>query len=450
MMPTYTPIQSITTISTSTEITFSNIPQIYQDLVVVASMKGTTGTVSGVGLQFNGDTSSLYSFTYVQGTGSAAQSARTTNQASINIGPGNAQIPTASNTFGPCVFNVQNYSNATTNKAVIQRGNNSSEMVGLLSGVWRSTAAITSMRLFIYAGSFDSGCTFDLYGISPVAAQTTKAFGGTEIYYDSTYAYHVFKGSGSFTPLSNITADVLVIAGGGAGGSDGGRGGGGGAGGLRFINTVSLSANTTYPCLIGAGGSRGSTSPDIVATSGTNSTFGSFSSTGGGRGGTGPLGASPNGASGGSGGGAISYYSGSPGSGNAGSYSPVEGYSGGSNGGTFVYGAGGGGGAGGVGQNGSGNAGGNGGVGYQDSVANQYGLATSTGVLSAGNYYYAGGGAGGSTTNNTSGGLGGGGSWNFSTLIATSGFTNTGGGGAGGGAISGSGGSGIVIVRYPR
>ena len=443
-MPTYTPIQSITTSSTFTEITFSNIPQNYQDLVLVASMKGTTGTNSGVALQFNGDTSSLYSFTYLQGTGSAAQSARTTNQTGINIGPGNAGIPTASNAFGPSIINVQNYSNTTLNKAILQRGNNSDNMVSQLAGLWRSTAAVTSIRLYIYAGSFDAGCTFDLYGISPVEAKATKASGGTEIYYDTSYVYHVYKGSGTFTPNVSLTADVLLIAGGGAGGADGGRGGGGGAGGVRLLSSQSLTANTSYPCIVGAGGSRGSVGPDITATSGSNSTFNTSSSTGGGRGGTGPLGALPNGASGGSGGGAISYYSGSPGSGNAGGYTPSEGNSGGSNGGLNVYGAGGGGGAYAPGSSGSGNNGGNGGSGTL--AYSSWSAATGTGQ----DFRYAGGGAGGSTTNDTYGGAGGGGNWVYSLTSAISGVMNTGSGGAGGGSYSGSGGSGLIIVRYPR
>ncbi len=109
-------------------------------------------------------------------------------------------------------------------------------------------------------------------------------------------------------------------------------------------------------------------------------------------------------------------------------------------------GSGGGGGAGGVGGNGSGTTysnviAGNGGPGLQYSIS---GTAT----------YYAGGGGGGCSRSNAplaTGGVGGGGNAAF-TVVAQSGTANTGGGGGGAGSgsyLGGSGGSGIVILRYP-
>ena len=68
--------------------------------------------------------------------------------------------------------------------------------------------------------------------------------------------------------------------------------------------------------------------------------------------------------------------------------------------------------------------------------------------------FYAGGGGGGNNTHFAPGGGGGGGSGAINTgnIQATSGLPNTGGGGGGVSAISystsGTGGSGIVIIRY--
>ena len=99
----------------------------------------------------------------------------------------------------------------------------------------------------------------------------------------------------------------------------------------------------------------------------------------------------------------------------------------------------GGGGAGGAGTTGGVSTGGNGGIGILSSIS---------GIL---NYY--GGGGGGSTETlgeTTTGGLGGGGNGNHNT--GENGTANTGGGGGGGErvapATSGSGGSGIIIIRY--
>jgi len=80
------------------------------------------------------------------------------------------------------------------------------------------------------------------------------------------------------------------------------------------------------------------------------------------------------------------------------------------------------------------------------------------GELSGGNIYYAGGGGGGSANFNdntspyyNSGGLGGGGRSGTSTVLPQNGIEGTGGGGGGDGLdvyMGGSGGSGIVIIRY--
>jgi hypothetical protein len=73
-----------------------------------------------------------------------------------------------------------------------------------------------------------------LVGNEPFGVQ--KATGGTVVVYDGYY-YHSFTSSGTFTPLQNITCDILIVAGGGSGGFGNG-GGGGGAGGLLAFTSV--------------------------------------------------------------------------------------------------------------------------------------------------------------------------------------------------------------------
>jgi hypothetical protein len=80
------------------------------------------------------------------------------------------------------------------------------------------------------------------------------------------------------------------------------------------------------------------------------------------------------------------------------------------------------------------------------------GLASS---ISGAQIFYAGGGGGGSeNTNSKNVGLGvaGGGNGSIGSNAPTSGFANTGGGGGGSGDNTfsgGTGGSGIVVIRYP-
>ena len=262
--------------------------------------------------------------------------------------------------------------------------------------------------------------------IGLITATSTNA----TITYVGNYAIHTFNTSGTFTP-TNVpiggTVDYLVVAGGGgSGATNAGNAGGGGAGGYLTASGVTVIA-TTYIVTVGGAGP--------VATNGTNSVIGTIvTATGGGAGGryqaSTPL-------SGGSGGGVGQGGTGSGASGIAG-----QGYSGGGNAGN-AYGGAGGGGAGGAGGDtyGTNNReGGAGGLGLPSSISGS--------VL-----YYAGGGGGSSHGTGTAGvPLGGssvGGNGHYGAN-ATNGATNRGGGGGGGGEnfASGTGGSGVVIIRY--
>jgi len=425
-MPTYTPLQSVVLSSATSNITFSNIDQTYTDLVLVISnvthsYAGST-TVRDSFLTFNGDSGTNYSDTILFGNGTGTFSVRAATQTAVR-----AYYPMASAAPGTIIANIQNYSNSTTLKTSLIRCSVASGNVSLIAGLWRNTNAITSLGINLSGYTLSAGTTFDLYGISPVNAAISSASGGTGIFYDSTYAYHVFKGSGVFTPNRTLSCDILVVAGGGGGqteGFGGNRGGGGGAGGFQVLTSQSISASSTI--LVGAGGTGG-VYPSTSATNGSNSQFAALTaSVGGGRGNS-----SAGNANGGSGGGGNPGYAG--GTGTAG-----QGNNGGSGQTTAT---GGGGGAGAAGGNGtSGGPYGAGGVG--SSAYSSWGSVTSTGQNVSGTYYYAGGGAGTAGA----GGSGGGG------VTEVAGTANTGGGGGGSGS-SGSGaagGSGLVIVRYPR
>ena len=271
--------------------------------------------------------------------------------------------------------------------------------------------------------------------------------GGT-LFDDSTYFYRLFTGNGTLgVTTGNLSADVLIVAGGGGGGGQN-PGGPGGAGGLRaFASQVFEPKN--YTVSIGAGGTATSTdgtqggNTEITATG-----FTTLAVSGGGRG----LVAFNNGVAGGSGSGGSAYYvgaNGTGGAGNVGGYSPVEGYAGGtatnSGGGNFV--SAGGGGAGGVGGGAAsnGNTGGAGGVGtdtYNSINFSSWLSATSTGVSGK----LAGGGGGGIYTGTAGSGVNGGGNGGVNGA-ATAGATNSGGGG-GSGFPGAAGGSGLVIIRY--
>jgi hypothetical protein len=417
----------------------------YTDLVVVISARGNNaGSADQVKLQVNADTGNNYSRTILYGTGSAAASARTSNTNSILIDYV-AGDTAAAGTFGLATINLMNYSNSTTYKTILSRAGTAGDLVEANVGLWRNTAAITSIIVSPGIGTnWLTGSTFSLYGIANADQGAAKATGGI-ITEDSQYWYHTFGASGAFIPKQSLTCDILQIAGGGGGGAD--MSGGGGAGGLLYFASQSLTA-ISHNVTVGAGGS-GSTGGGTLGTNGVNSQFAALTaSVGGGRSGNY---ITVNGASGGSGGGAGRNAGGSSG----GAPTTGQGFAGG--GGSRISSdgeTGGGGGAGAAGQTGGTGFSGDGGVGL--STYSSWGLATGTGQNVSGTVYYAGGGGGGWQDNSTvtgSGGLGGGGNGAAAGVVSTAGLANTGGGGgggAGGGSAGQAGGSGLVIVRYAK
>jgi hypothetical protein len=168
MAATYTPIASITLGAAAASITFSSIPQTYTDLVMVMSPANNTSVQDGTELfSINSDTGTNYSFTELYGNGSSAASIRRTGTAYIGL----SFFTTIDTTLGSTtnVTHFMNYSNATTNKTILNRANNVSSTypgTSLIAGLWRSTAAITSFSIRPGGSTnFKAGSTFDLYGI---------------------------------------------------------------------------------------------------------------------------------------------------------------------------------------------------------------------------------------------------------------------------------------------
>jgi hypothetical protein len=447
---TYVALQTQTLASAASSVTFNSIPQGYTDLVLVSSVLGQTSTSYIPKITLNNDSGSNYSNTWLYGTGSSAGSGRTSNAAYMYLGQLNGYMTTGSpDTF---ITQLLNYSNTTTYKTMLSRGNDASAGVDSTVGLYRSTSAISRVDISLLSGTnFQAGSTFSLYGVAAQPQPTAKATGGTIYYGVDGYTYHAFTSSGTFTPSQNLTADVLVVAGGGGGGSY--YGGGGGAGGVSYLAAGSLTSGTGYTCTVGGGGAGANPG---YGSNGANSVFGSITSNGGGGGGYFLSGYGYVGLSGGSGGGGgmggsagVSEIGGSPTQGSTGGATGY-GFVGGTGyrGSSGIYHGGGGGGAGQAGANAvnANDPGSKGGDGLNT-------WATWLSVTGLGVSGYIAGGGGASTEYSTpgQGGAGGGGTGGAGGGAASAAVANTGsGGGADGASGSGSkaGGSGLVIVRY--
>lgn len=443
---TYVQLDKVTVGSSTANISFTSIPQGYTDLICIMNSTRSLGGYN-LGLRINSDSGNSYSETYLEGDGSTYIGGANTDTNTMRIAAIQGGFGTDLTTV---VINLQNYTNTSTYKTVLTRYSQASTIVGSSVGLWRSQSAITSIQIGSFSSAqFLTGSTFSLYGIKKWTTEETPKATGGYVYSDSTYWYHAFLASGTFTPNQSLTCDYVVIAGGAGGSYD--AGGGGGAGGLRSTigatggggsleSALSLTAQA-YSITVGAGGA-GALTGSRRGGNGTDSTLSTITATGGGGGGNNHSGGNT-GSSGGSGGGGGN----TGGSGGAGTAN--QGYAGGG-GASNTYGGGGGGGAGSAGTAGNSSTGGGaGGNGVQiTSVA----TATKTGF----NGYYAGGGGGGSNVNPPApGGLGGGGQGgtpggaNIKPGVAN---TGSGGGGCGGGDSTGTanGASGLVIIRYAK
>jgi hypothetical protein len=159
--PTYSSIATTTLGSAAAVITFSSFSG-YTDLRLVMNIL-PTGSGSAVELTVNNDSANNYSWTNVYGTGTATVSSRTSNYSNILGGYGLGSSTTIPTQFE---LNFQNYSNTTTNKTILSRFTDPSQgLTGAAVSIWRSTAAITSIKINNPTSTYAAGSTFTLYGI---------------------------------------------------------------------------------------------------------------------------------------------------------------------------------------------------------------------------------------------------------------------------------------------
>jgi hypothetical protein len=160
MPATYEPIATTTLGSAAASYTFSSIPATYTDLVLVSNFGlATAGNV--LDIRFNSDTGNNYSYTILDGNGTVAESVRGSNQSFIPLD----YTAATNNLNSVSICNIQNYSNTTTNKTSVIRHSNASSGTDAIVGLWRNTAAISTIVVFASAGNIIAGSTFTLYGI---------------------------------------------------------------------------------------------------------------------------------------------------------------------------------------------------------------------------------------------------------------------------------------------
>ena len=168
MATTYTLISSNTLSASAASVTFSAIPSTYTDLVLRTSIRNDDTSSGYVFFRFNSDSGTTYSNTRLQGTGSAASSARQSSVTYTAYYQSDTSGDTA-NTFANGELYIPSYT-ASQNKPVAyfsaSETNATASIMATVAGLWSNTAAITSITVGnLSTLQFVSGSSFYLYGI---------------------------------------------------------------------------------------------------------------------------------------------------------------------------------------------------------------------------------------------------------------------------------------------
>ena len=165
----YESIATVTSTGSSGNLVFSSIPGTYTHLQIRGILRTSdTGTFNNQGLRFNSDSTSSYAYHTLAGNGTTASASATSSVQSINDFMRAASDSLASGIFGVAVIDILDYANTNKYKTmrVLQGGDgNGSGIVGLSSGLWMKTDAITSITIIPSGGTAITNSTFALYGI---------------------------------------------------------------------------------------------------------------------------------------------------------------------------------------------------------------------------------------------------------------------------------------------
>jgi hypothetical protein len=143
---------------------FTSIPSTYKHLQI-RWISRSSGSTYNPTIQFNSDTGNNYAMHYLSGNASSASAGNIINTNNILLG----SIRNTANTFASGVIDILDY--ADTNKFKTLRelqgaDYNGSGTIDLWSGLWRSTAAISTINLNFSSTQYSQ---FALYGIKVAA-----------------------------------------------------------------------------------------------------------------------------------------------------------------------------------------------------------------------------------------------------------------------------------------
>ena len=168
--PTYVAIAKASLSSDAASIELTGIVGTYTDLVLVGIGRAdyASSTARQIRMIINSDTGTNYSKVQTYGNGATVSNEIASATANMNFFSVAADSTTA-NTFGSFEFYIPGYASSNykpISGSLVNENNSTTGYDTMAAGLWRSTSAITSIKLDFQAGNnFKSGTAIWLYGI---------------------------------------------------------------------------------------------------------------------------------------------------------------------------------------------------------------------------------------------------------------------------------------------
>ena len=156
---TYDLIASNVLSSSASSVAFNSISSSYRDLILVCNWKSVTGTTYAA-VRFNSDGSSSYHRVWAMGSSSGVATAPTTGSYLFT------EVDAQDTESALASFEIIDYAQTGKHKGVLIRGDRAGLLTNMTAGRWANTAAVTSIEVFAFTGSYAAGSRFYLYGIA--------------------------------------------------------------------------------------------------------------------------------------------------------------------------------------------------------------------------------------------------------------------------------------------
>jgi hypothetical protein len=152
----------------SSSVTFSSIPATYTHLQIrVLARDSRANVATNLVIRFNGDTAANYADHVLYGNATSAVAGADVSQTST-VAMRAAGNNAAANSFGAGVIDILDYANTSKYKTMRSLSgfeDNSDGQIWLMSGLWMSTSAVTSINIAPTTSPILQYSSFALYGI---------------------------------------------------------------------------------------------------------------------------------------------------------------------------------------------------------------------------------------------------------------------------------------------